>query len=199
MGENYYYQHTRPWEEPKVKLYVQETTSGYSPLRTPYSAPAYVRGMSTIHAADELYDIGFRAVARSTKKLDDAGATINVGSHGQIFGLAMHWEMWLMAQGGMSSHRILRAATINGAKTLALDAQIGSLEKGKLADLIVLDKDPLDDIKNTNTVRYTIVNGRLYDALSLNEIGNHDRPRTRFYWELPDYQGIDWNESWADQ
>lgn len=197
MGESYLYQTTRAWEDPKVKLYVQETTSSYSPLNVPGSAPPYVRGMTSIHAADEIWDIGFRAVSRSIRKLDDAGVRINVGSHGQIAGLAMHWEMQLLAQGGMGNHRILRAATLNGAQTLGLDRQIGSLETGKLADLIVLDANPLEAIRNTNTVRYTMVNGRLYDSLSMNEIGNYDRPRSKFYWELADYQGIDWNEAWS--
>jgi imidazolonepropionase-like amidohydrolase len=110
----------------------------------------------------------------------------------------MHWEMWLMAQGGMSNARILEAATLNGARALRIDDQIGSLEAGKLADLIVLDRNPLDDIHNTNTVRYTMVNGRLYDSLGMNEIGNYDRPRTRFYWESAAPAGKDWNEAWAE-
>jgi cytosine/adenosine deaminase-related metal-dependent hydrolase len=105
--------------------------------------------------------------------------------------------MWLLSQGGMSNHHVLRAATLNGAKTLGLVDQLGSLEVGKLADLIVLDANPLDDIHNTNTVRYTMVNGRLYDSLSMNEVGNYDHPRTKFYWELQDTNGIEWNEAWA--
>ncbi|WP_420429038.1 amidohydrolase family protein [Kordiimonas sp.] len=199
MGENYLYQTTRAWEDPKVMAYVQESTSGYSPTATPYSAPVHVRNMTSLHAADEIYDIGFRAVSRSTKKLDDAGVTINAGSHGQVYGLALHWEMWSMAEGGMDNHRILRTATLNGAKTLGAEDKIGSLEVGKLADIIVLDDNPLEDIKNTNTVRFTMIGGRLYDSLSMNEIGNYDRPRSKFYWELPDYHGIDWNEAWAGQ
>ncbi len=103
-----------------------------------------------------------------------------------------------MAQGGMSNLRVLRTSTLNGARTLGLDRQIGSLEAGKLADLIVLDRDPLEDIHNTNSVRYTMVNGRLYDALPMNEIGNYDRPRGRFYWELHDSRGIDWKLPWAE-
>ena len=199
MGENYLYQTTRAWDDPKIKAYVQETTSGYSPVGTPYAAPLHVRAMATLHAAEEIWDIGFRSVSRSVKKLDDAGVTINVGSHGQVFGLAFHWEMLSMEQGGMGNHQILRAATINGAKTLGLDDQIGSLELGKLADLIVLDKNPLESIGNSNSVRYTMINGRLYESLSMNEIGNYDHPRTKFYWELPDYNGIDWNEAWSGQ
>ena len=197
FGENYLYQTTRPWDDPKVRTYVQETISGYGALGAGGSAPPYVRGMTTVHAADEVYDIGFRSVARSVKKLDDAGVVINAGSHGQIAGLAMHWEMWLLAQGGMANHRILRAATLNGAHTLGIDAELGSLEPGKLADLIVLDGNPLEDIHNTNTVRYTMANGRLYDSASMNEIAPQERPRGKFYWELADYHGIDWNEAWG--
>ncbi|MFC4314103.1 amidohydrolase family protein [Steroidobacter flavus] len=199
FGENYLYQTQRAWEDPKVRAFVQEVSSSYSPVLAPSAAPAHVRNMTGVNVADELWDVGFRAVSRSVKKLDDAGVVINAGSHGQVPGLSLHWEMWLLAQGGMSNHRILRTATINGAKTLALEAQIGSLEPGKLADLIVLDANPLDDIHNTNTVRYTMLNGRLYDSLSMNEIGNYDRPRSRFYWEREDYHGIDWNESWSAQ
>ena len=197
MGENYMYQTTRAWEDPKIRTYVQETISYYSPLAPLSGAPPYVRGMTSIHAVDEIYDIGFRSMARSVKKLDDAGVIINAGSHGQVPGLALHWEMSLMAEGGMSNARILRTATLNGARTLGLDKQLGSLEPGKLADVIVLDRNPLEDIGNTNSVRYTMLNGRLYDAATMNEIGHYDRPRSKFYWELNDYRGIDWNEAWS--
>jgi hypothetical protein len=200
MGENYIYQHTRVWDDPKAQIYVQVTTSGYSPLGTPYYSPPYVRGMSTIHAADELYDIGFRSTARAVKKLDDAGVIINAGSHGQVTGIAQHWEMWLLSEGGMSNMHVLRASTLNGAKTLGLDEQIGSLHVGKLADLIVLDKNPLEDIHNTNTVRYTMMNGRLYCSLAMNEIGNYDRPRTKFFWEVGRTKNIvEWKNAWAHQ
>ena len=84
FGENYMYQTTQAWNDPKIRAYVQETISGYSPLGTPPGAPPYARGMTSIQAAEEIYDIGFRSVARATKKLDDAGVIINVGSHGQV-------------------------------------------------------------------------------------------------------------------
>lgn len=197
MGENYFYQTTRAWDDPKIRTYVQEVNSGYGAISTPYSAPMHVRNMTSLHAVDEVYDIGFISVSRSINKLDNAGVLINTGSHGQVYGLAMHWEMVSMALGGMSNERILRTATINGAKTLGLEDQIGSLEAGKLADVIVLDKNPLENIENSNSVIYTMINGRLYDSLSMNETGNYDRPRTKFFWELPDYNGIDWNEAWS--
>jgi Tol biopolymer transport system component len=199
FGENFLYQKERAWEDPKIKAFAQEATSSYSALEVPGGAPVHSRNMTSIHVADELWDIGFGSVSRSIKKLDDAGVRINVGSHGEIAGLALHWEMQLLAQGGMSNHRILRAATLNGATTLGFDKQLGSLEPGKLADLIVLDRNPLEDIRNSNSVRYTLLNGRLYDAMTMNEIGNHPRPRTRFYWEMDDYKGVDWNSSWSGQ
>lgn len=74
----------------------------------------------------------------------------------------------------------------------------GSLETGKLADLIVLDRDPLADIRNSNSVRYTMVNGHLYDSETMNEIGNHPKPRTKFFWEMTDQHGIEWNPAWGE-
>lgn len=197
FGESYIYQHQQPWKESKVRSFIPDVNNAYNPISGPSGAPLHVRGMQSIHYADELYDIGFRSVGRSIKRLDDAGVTINVGSHGQASGIAIHWEMQLLAEGGMSPMRILRAATLNGAHTYGLDHQLGSLEPGKLADLIVLDADPLADIHNTNSVRYTMVNGRLYDAETMNEIGNYDRPRSRFFWEMTERHGIDWNPAWT--
>ena len=100
----------------------------------------------------------------------------------------------------MANHRVLRTATINGAKTLGVESQIGSIEPGKLADMIVLDKDPLVDIRNSNSVRYTLVNGRLYDSHTMNEIGHYDRPRSRFFWEMGRYPAdVEWKAIWAHE
>ncbi|WP_175596942.1 amidohydrolase family protein [Peristeroidobacter soli] len=200
LGDNFIYQKQRVWEDPKVRQFVQVVTSGYSPVPTPHYAPPYVRGMTTINVADELWDVGFRSVSRSVKKLDDAGVIVNAGSHGHVIGLSLHWEMWLLSQGGMSNMNVLRTATLNGARTHGLDKQMGSLEPGKLADIIVLDRNPLEDIQNSNSVRYTMVNGRLYDANTMNEIGNYNKPRGKFFWEAHRApNNIDWEKSWAEQ
>ena len=87
---------------------------------------------------------------------------------------------------------------MNSSPGLKLVASVRSIETGKLADLIVLDRDPLADIKNTNSVRYTMVNGRLYDSETMNEIGNHPRQRSKFFWEMTDQNGIAWNPAWGE-
>jgi len=197
FGENWAYQRSAVWQDPRVRTYIQACLSGYSPLGTPYEAPPYARAMTSIHVADELYDIGVLAVSRSTKRLDDAGVRINAGSHGEMPGMAMHWEMALLAEGGMAPHRVLRAATLNTADSLGVGHQIGSLEVGKLADVIVLDDNPLDDIAHSTSVTMTMVNGRLYDSYTLDEIAPTPRTRGRFYWEVQDTHGIDWSEAWG--
>ncbi len=108
--------------------------------------------------------------AQDVAKTVAAGGRIGVGSHGQLQGLGMHWEMWLLQSGGLSQHDVLRAATIVGAEAIGLAQDIGSLEPGKMADIIVLDKNPLADIRNTNTLAMVMKNGRLYDANTLDEL-----------------------------
>jgi len=106
-----------------------------------------------------------------------------LGAHGQLQGLGAHWELWMLQQGGMTNMQALQAATINGARYIGAGNEIGSLKEGKLADLIVLDKNPLENIRNTETVKYTMVNGRLYDTDTMNEIGNTTKERSKFWWE----------------
>lgn len=182
-GEYYWYQHDNVWENERLLTF------------TPRSI-IDTRSRHRTMIPEKEYEIGHILTAQSCKRLSDAGVKVNVGAHGQIQGLGVHWEMWMLAQGGMTSLEALRAATINGATLLGMEAEIGSIKTGKLADVVILDKNPLENIQNTNSVRYTMINGRLYDAATMNETGNYNRPRSKFFWEQSGYSpSFNWHEA----
>ena len=123
------------------------------------------------------------SVAQEAAKLYRAGVGVQIGAHGQREGLGAHWEIWSLVQGGLSPHEALRCATLGGARHLGYDRELGSIEPGKLADLLVLDRDPLADIRNSESVSRVMLNGRLYDAATLDELAPRARRRAPFWWE----------------
>jgi Tol biopolymer transport system component/predicted amidohydrolase len=129
----------------------------------------------------------FPMAAASAARIQRAGGLVGVGGHGQLQGLGYHWEMWGLAMGGMTPREVLKAATIDGAKIIGLAQDVGSLEVGKLADLVVLERNPLVDIRNTNSVRYVMKNGELYDGNTLDQIWPVAKPLPAFWWwkQLP--------------
>src|SRR5690606_15143071 len=142
---------------------------------------------------DEEYENGHILVSRSCKKLADAGVKVNLGSHGQLEGLGAHWELWMLAQGGMSPMEVLRCGTMNGAAYIGMGDQIGSLEEGKLADILILDENPLEDIHHTESIKYVVMNGRMYEAETMNEVGG--KPCGMFWFVNGKYaETFPWHE-----
>ncbi|OQW45985.1 MAG: amidohydrolase [Proteobacteria bacterium SG_bin6] len=121
--------------------------------------------------------------AREAKKLADQGVMVSIGAHGQQAGLGPHWEMWSFVRGGWSTIDALRAATIMPATSLGYAKDIGSLEVGKLADLVVLDADPTQDIRNSDKVYRVMLGGHLYDPLTLDEIDTGARKKAPYWWQ----------------
>jgi Tol biopolymer transport system component len=120
--------------------------------------------------------------AEQLTKVIENGGHVGLGSHGEVQGIGVHWELWMIASGGMKNHDALRIATIEGADAIGLANDLGSLEVGKLADLQVLDKNPLDDIKNSTAIKYVMKNGRLYEAGTLNEVWPRKRSLPEQWW-----------------
>lgn len=123
--------------------------------------------------------------AEQLKKWVEAGGKAGLGSHGEVQGIGTHWELWMMASGGMKPMDALRSATIDSADAIGFAKDLGSLEAGKLADLIVLDANPLDDIRNTARIAQVMKNGRLYDAATLDETWPRQKPLgPQWWWKL---------------
>ncbi|MEA2491936.1 MAG: hypothetical protein QOH21_3728, partial [Acidobacteriota bacterium] len=172
-GENYWYQKTNVWEDARLSKFV--------PRRILDS-----RSRRRVMVPEDEHNHFNNA--RVAHQLNDRGVSVQLGAHGQREGLGAHWETWMFQQGGMTPLQALRSATLEGAQYIGMDRDIGSLEQGKLADLLVLDANPLDNIRNTSTIRYTVVNGRIFDAMTLNELGNHPRQRKPFFFEMQGYE-----------
>jgi hypothetical protein len=175
-AENYFYSRENPHDDAKLRRFVPHDQVDSRTLRR----AQWFRSDQHV----------FQRHASFVRDLVEAGGRAGVGSHGQLQGLGYHWELWAMQSGGLGEHDALRVATLFGAAAIGLDGDVGSIEPGKLADLVVLDANPLDDIRNTNTVRQVMVNGRLYDGDTLDEIYPRLRPLAALWWWDDEPDGV---------
>ncbi len=167
-GEHYWYAHTDVWRHPILSRYVPATV-------------LQARSVRVETAPEEDYNV-FN-IARTATELQRAGVPVNLGAHGQREGLGAHWEMWTLGRGGMTSLEAIRVATLNGAKYLGMEKDVGSLEAGKLADLVIINGDILANIQNSDKIANVMLNGRLYDVTTMNEVGGTAKARKPFFFE----------------
>lgn len=156
FGEDYWYEYGEVHDNAKLNHFTPHKIIDEKTKRR----PAWFR-------KDEY---AFPKLAAQVAKLARAGGLIGVGSHGQLQGLGYHWELWMLASGGMTPMEVLKCATVNGSKIIGRPAELGTLEPGKLADLVIFDKNPLDDIHNTNTIHWVMKNGELFEGDTLNQV-----------------------------
>ena len=166
-AENHYYQTTEVHDDAKLARFTPHNALDDKTLRRPW-----------FRASEH----SFAKTAAQAAKIQRAGGRIGVGGHGQLQGLGFHWEMWSLAAGGMTPREVLKAATIDGAELVGLKQDLGSIEPGKLADLVVLEKNPLDDIRNTNTIRYVMKNGELFLGDTLKQLWPVEKNLPPLWW-----------------
>ncbi len=168
IAEEHFYSTTEVHDDPKLNRFYPHNRLDEMSQR---------RGV-WIRDAEHVFD----DAAAQAAKIQRAGGLIGVGGHGQLQGLGYHWEMWALAMGGMTPAEVLEAATIDGAEIIGIAQDLGSVEVGKLADLVVLSENPLEDIRNTTSIRYVMKNGELYDGETLDQLWPVKKPLPPFWW-----------------
>ena len=167
-SENYWFQNESPANDAKLRRWVPwELLDNMTRRRAQWFLPE---------------EYGHALIAKGVTDVVRAGGRAGLGSHGQLQGLGAHWETWNLASGGLTPHETLQVITMHSAEAIGLQQDVGSLETGKLADLIVLDRNPLENIKNTNSIRYVMKNGELYEGDTLNMVWPQQKPLPKQFW-----------------
>ena len=174
-AEHYYYQMRNPHDDEKLRRFVPHRMIDLLGLRHTWVAP------------DEFH---FPVVAQSAALVKRAGGHVSLGAHGQLQGLGAHWELWALTGEGdvtgkpaMTPLEALRSATRDAADKLGLLPDLGTIESGKLADLVVLDADPLADIHNSTHIHWVVKNGVLFDGPTLAEQWPEQKPLPKMFWQ----------------
>lgn len=167
-GDPYWRQATNVYEQPLLRAHIP---------------PDQLRAANVRRVKAPEEDFVDAASAREAKKLADKGTLVSIGAHGQQAGIGPHWELWSFVRGGMTPVEALRAGTIVPARSLGMGKDIGSLAPGKLADLVVLDADPSENIRNSERVSKVMLGGRLYDAATMNEEVTGTARRQPYFWQ----------------
>ncbi len=167
FSENYFYERYDIHDNAKIRRFIPHEEIDQRAERRPwFRENQYV----------------FPRIAASAAAVLRAGGNVGMGCHGQLDGLGCHWELWALTGGGMTPREALRVGTMDGAYGIGMDKDLGSLEPGKLADLIVLDANPLEDIHNTEKIHYVMKNGRLYEGATLDEVWPRKRALPEMWW-----------------
>jgi len=186
FGENYFYTTEEVHDDQKLRRFLpEENLDARTRRRGPGAGGS--PGQAGWFLKEEYV---FPRHAEFVKRLIEGGGRAGVGSHGQLQGLGYHWELWAMASGGLSNHDALRVATIFGAEAIGLGEDVGSLEAGKIADILVLDRDPLTELRNTISLRYVMKNGRLYNAETLDQVWPDQRALPTQPWRNGGPDGV---------
>jgi hypothetical protein len=167
-SENYWFENENPAGDAKLRKWIPwELLDGMVRRRPQWFLPE---------------EYSHTLIAKGVADVVHAGGRAGLGSHGQMQGLGAHWETWNLGSGGLTPHETLQVITIFGAEAIGLQQDLGSLEAGKLADLLVLDRNPLENIRNTNSIRYVMKNGEIYEGDTLNRIWPEQKPLPKQFW-----------------
>jgi len=167
FGETDFFTTTSIHDEPKIRRFIPHEV-----------LDSKVRRSAWFHKSEHVYPL----IAASAAKVARAGGHVCVGSHGEMQGIGYHWEMWALSSGGWQPMEVLRTATLHGAEAIGYAQDLGSLETGKLADLVVLSADPLKDIHNTSSIRYVMKNGELFEGDTLDRVWPDKKPLPKLWW-----------------
>jgi imidazolonepropionase-like amidohydrolase len=127
--------------------------------------PQAVRESWTRIAGRDSDDEGYKKTTEFLRKYAEAGGKIVAGTDAGVMpGLSLHYEMQMLVDAGIPAMKVLQAATLWGAESFGQGRELGSVEVGKLADLTIIEGDPLKDIAATKNIRMVIKDGKVVDT-----------------------------------